>query len=109
MEENVWIKPEVKEMIEKNFILVSLYVDDRKVLPPDEQFLFTTADQSKKSIKTIGDKYATLQAENFSNVSQPLYVVINPDEKLMTLPVGYTPNSREYADWLSCGLKAFKQ
>ena len=109
MEENVWIEPEVKEMIEKNFILVSLYVDDRKVLPPDEQFLFTTADQNKKSIKTIGDKYATLQAENFSNVSQPLYVVINPDEKLMTLPVGYTPNSKKYADWLSCGLKAFNQ
>jgi hypothetical protein len=38
-----------------------LYVDDRKVLPPDEQFLFTTADQNKKSIKTIGDKYATLR------------------------------------------------
>jgi thioredoxin-related protein len=110
MEENVWTTPEVKEMIEKNFILVSLYVDDRKALPTDEQFLFTTStDKSKKSIKTIGDKYATLQSENFSNVSQPLYVVINGDEKLMNLPVGYTPNSREYAEWLNCGLKAYKK
>lgn len=108
MEENVWTMPEVKELIEKNFILVSLYVDDRKLLSDEEQFLFVKADKTKKEIKTIGDKFATLQSENFSNVSQPLYAIINPGEKLMTFPVGYTPDAKQYTDWLNCGLQAFR-
>jgi thiol:disulfide interchange protein len=109
MEENVWPKPGVKDLIGNNFILVSLYVDDRKRLPDDQQFLFTTGDGSEKEIRTIGDKFATLQSENFKNASQPLYVVITPDEKLLTLPVGYTPDPKEYAQWLQCGLDAFRQ
>jgi len=107
MEENVWPKTGVKELIKNDFILVSLYVDDRKTLPDDQQFPFTTSDGSKKDILTIGDKFATLQSENFKNASQPLYVVISPDEKLMTYPVGYTPDPKEYAQWLQCGLDAF--
>jgi len=109
MEENVWPKPEVKDLIKKNFILVSLYVDDKKSLPDDEQFLFTTNDGSKKKIVTVGDKFATLQSENFKNASQPLYVVISPDEKLMTYPVGYTPSAKDYQQWLECGLEAYRK
>lgn len=107
MEEEVWPQKEVKGLIKNNFILVSLYVDDRKQLPDDQQFLFTTSDGSKKAIRTVGDKYATLQSENFRNASQPFYVVISPDEKLMNRPVGYTPDSKDYAAWLQCGLDAF--
>jgi thiol:disulfide interchange protein len=108
MEEKVWTELEVKQKIKQDFILVSLYVDDRKVLPDDQQFLFTTGDGSKKEIKTIGDKFATLQSETFKNASQPFYVVISPDEKLLSYPVGYTPNAKEYAAWLQCGLDALK-
>jgi thiol:disulfide interchange protein len=108
MEENVWSKPGVKELINKDFILVSLYVDDRKQLPDNQQFLATTGDGSKKEIRTIGDKFATLQSENFSNASQPFYVVVSPDEKLLTIPVGYTPDPQAYAQWLRCGLDAYK-
>jgi thiol:disulfide interchange protein len=107
MEENVWPRQGVKELIKNDYILVSLYVDDRKPLPDDQQFSFPTSDGSIKAIHTIGDKFSTLQSENFKNASQPLYVVISPDEKLMTKPVGYTPNAREYAQWLQCGLDAF--
>ena len=81
MEENVWPDEKVKALIEKEFILVSLYVDDRKQLPDEQQFLFTTNDGSKKPIKTVGDKFITLQSENFQNASQPLYAIISPDEK----------------------------
>jgi thiol:disulfide interchange protein DsbD len=109
MEENVWPKPGVATLIRQNFILVSLYVDDRKTLSEDQQFLFTTSDGSKKSIRTIGDKFATLQSENFRNASQPLYVIISPDEKLMNFPVGYTPDVKEYAAWLQCGLDAYSR
>jgi thiol:disulfide interchange protein len=107
MEENVWPQPGVKELIKKDFILVSLYVDDRKLLPDGEQFLFKNKDGSKTPIRTVGDKFMTLQSENFKNASQPLYAIISPDERLMTLPVGYTPDAKEYAKWLLCGLDAF--
>lgn len=107
MEENVWPKEDVRNLIKKDFILVSLYVDDKKSLPDSEQFLFTTSDGSKKKIVTVGDKFATLQSENFKNASQPLYAIISPDEKLMNYPVGYTPSVKAYAEWLQCGLNAF--
>lgn len=106
MEENVWPDEAVKKLIEDNFILVSLYIDDRKRLPDDEQFSYTLSDGSKKDIKTIGDLYITMQSENFRNASQPLYVILDPQEKLMNLPVGYTPNPMDYAEWLKDGLKA---
>ena len=109
MEEHVWPKAGVQELIANDYILVSLYVDDRKVLPDDQQFPFTTADGSKKDIRTIGDKFATLQSENFKSVSQPFYVLISPDQKLLTHPVAYTPDPRSYAQWLQCGLDAYKR
>lgn len=109
MEENVWPDEKVKTLIEKDFILVSLYVDDRKQLPDDQQFSFPASDGSKKPIKTIGDKFITLQSENFKNASQPLYAIISPQERLLNLPVGYTPDTKKYADWLQCGLEAFKK
>ena len=108
MEENVWPTPGVKELINNDYVLVSLYVDDRQPLPDDQQFLFTTGDGSKKAIRTIGDKFATMQSENFRNASQPFYVLMSPDQKLLTKPVGYTPNPQAYAQWLRCGLDAFK-
>ncbi|HYE53433.1 MAG TPA: thioredoxin family protein [Chitinophagaceae bacterium] len=106
MEENVWTQKEVRDLIQQNFILVSLYVDDRKTLPAKEQQVFVGPDGSKKSIKTIGDKYATLQSVNFKNASQPLYAILSPDERLLNLPVGYMPDAQEYADWLRSGIKA---
>jgi thiol:disulfide interchange protein DsbD len=109
MEENVWTNPSVKSIIENDFILVSLYVDDRKPLSDNEQFVYTTQEGYKKNIRTIGDKFATFQSENFINASQPLYVILSPDEKLMNLPIGYTPDAGEYQSWLRCGLDAFRK
>jgi uncharacterized protein (DUF2126 family) len=101
--------PAIKELIEKDFILVSLYVDDRSKLTPEEPFQFTSSDGSKKTIATIGDKYSTLQDVNFKVQSQPYYVIINGNEKLLTNPVAYTPAKKDYENWLRCGLKAYKE
>ncbi len=110
MEENVWPDPSIKELIDKNFILVSLYVDDRGMLPESERFSYTSSsDGSKKTIATIGDKYITFQDVNFKVQAQPYYVIINGKEKLLTNPVAYTPGKKDYESWLQCGLKAYKQ
>lgn len=107
MEEQVWTQPEISSLINERFILVSLYVDDRKKLPAGDRFTYKPADGKEKDIITEGDRWATFQSENFSQVTQPLYVVLSPDEKLMTYPVGYTPDIKKYRDWLNCGLKAY--
>jgi cytochrome c biogenesis protein CcdA/thioredoxin-related protein len=102
MEENVWTDPAVMGFIQNNFILVSLYVDDKALLPVDKRFTYTTKAGDKKEITSIGDLWATFQAENFNQSSQPLYVVMSPDQKILSNPVGYTPNAKEYLNWLQC-------
>ncbi|MFN5422007.1 MAG: protein-disulfide reductase DsbD family protein [bacterium] len=108
MEENVWTKKEVQALMEK-YVLVSLYVDDKKVLPVDQQQVYITKAGAKTNIKTVGNKWSQFQTENFNASSQPWYVALSPDEKLLTTPVGYTPNVAAYASWLSCGLDAFEK
>lgn len=107
MEENVWTQPEVYNYIKENFILVSLYVDDRKKLPLEQRFTYTTTDGTQKQLMTEGDKWATFQAENFNQVTQPLYVIMDTSERLLNHPVGYTPDAKNYVEWLKCGKEAF--
>lgn len=108
MEENVWTKQEVQELM-NDYILVSLYVDDKALLPATAQQVYTTKAGSTVTIKTVGTKWSLFQTENFNATSQPWYVAISPDEQVLSRPVGYTPDARQYADWLKCGLDAFNK
>lgn len=108
MEENVWTDPAVYKFISENFILVSLYVDDREKLPADKRILnYKTRSGDSKDIITKGDKWATFEAENFNQTTQPLYAVLNAKEQLMSHPVGYTADPQEYLKWLQCGKEGF--
>lgn len=107
MEENVWSDPEVYKIMKEKFIIVSLYVDDKKMLPSNQQFQFKTKDGLNKDINTVGDQWATFQTENFSSNSQPLYAIVNTEEQLLNSPVGYT-NKNEYIKWLNCALSSLK-
>ncbi len=109
MEENVWSDPEVYKMMKEKFIIVSLYVDDKKNLPAAKQFTYTTKDGVEKEIITVGNKWATFETENFKNNAQPLYAIVDANEILLNNPVGYTPNIQAYKDWLLCGLNAFEK
>ena len=109
MEENVWTKPEVSKFIRENYILVSLYVDDKEKLPLEQRISYTTKEGNQKEIITIGDKWATFQAENFNQVTQPLYAIVNTSQELLNNPIGYTPDASEYLTWLECGRDAFKK
>jgi thiol:disulfide interchange protein len=104
MEENVWTDPAVSNYIKDNFILVSLYVDDKAMLPVEKRFKYTSKAGTIKDINSVGDLWATFQAENFNQVTQPLYVVISPTQNLLSNPVGYTPNVQEYLNWLQCSV-----
>lgn len=107
MEENVWTDPKVFETLQNEYILISLYVDDKNELPKEEQFNFKRPDGTVKQIISIGDKWATFQTVNFKNNSQPFYVLIDEDNTLLTKPRGYTPDASEYAEWLKEGVKKY--
>ena len=109
MEENVWTKTRVQKLMREDFILVSLYVDEKTKLPISQRMAYTTKQGDERSIVTIGDKWAAFQIENFNATSQPQYAIISPDEKLLVKTKFYTPNPDEFADWLECGLDAFKK
>jgi len=109
MEEKVWPDPDVARMMKNEFIVVSLYVDERKRLPAIEQMEYTTQDSIKKNIVTVGDKWATFQLENFYKTSQPQYCIISPNEIALTKTKSYTASASEFVEWLQCGLEAFKK
>ena len=108
MEEQVWSQDKVYDVLNEDFIIISLYVDDRKELPTDEQFQFKKANGSLKNIQTIGDKWATLQTLNFKNNSQPYYVLLNHDMELLNHTTAYTPDADEYYNWIIKGLERFE-
>jgi thiol:disulfide interchange protein len=109
MEENVWTDPEVRRRMLDSFVVVSLYVDERRLLPSASQMTYPTKDGAQKNIITVGDKWATFQSENFNAVSQPQYALISPEEKILTYTKGYTPKAAEFSQWLDCGLAAFRR
>ncbi|TYP72224.1 protein-disulfide reductase DsbD family protein [Aquimarina intermedia] len=108
MEEQVWSDPAVMDVLKNEYILISLYVDDRKPLPETEQFNYLKANGSLKRIKTIGDQWATFQTLNFRNNSQPFYVLLDTNLNLLNSTIGYTPDIQEYLSWLKEGLSANK-
>ena len=105
MEETVWSEPEILEVIRDEYVLVSLYVDDKRELAKEDQHIYINCRGQKKLILTEGNKWATLQSESFGQVSQPLYVLLSPDGKLLTDPVGYTPDKADYGVFLDRGLQ----
>lgn len=104
MEDNVWPQEQVRSLLENDFILVSLYVDEGVELPESEQFVYTTRDGRKKRIKTVGNKWATLQTETFNNNSQPMYAIVSHDGDLLAPVEKYNKDADAYANWLKCGL-----
>ncbi|MGE5357343.1 MAG: protein-disulfide reductase DsbD family protein [Deltaproteobacteria bacterium] len=104
MEDNVWSKDEVFKLINDEYVLISLYVDDRKKL--DETYISTF---SNKEIKEVGKKWADFQAIHFDTNSQPYYVLTSPEGKILTKPVAYTPDVEQYRQFLQCGIDKFKE
>ncbi|NAW51266.1 thioredoxin fold domain-containing protein [Elizabethkingia argentiflava] len=108
MEEFVWSEPDILPLLQEEVVLASVYVDDKEVLPANEQTTIDMGNGQKKKIKTIGDKWSMFQQVNFNNNSQPHYVLVSPDQKVINTPVsGYMPKE-EFKKFLECGLHYYK-
>ncbi|NKI33315.1 thiol:disulfide interchange protein [Muricauda sp. DJ-13] len=105
MEQNVWPKPKVLDILKNKIVLVSLYVDDKRSLPANE----VTESQLRpgKKLKYIGQKWSELQTIRYKANSQPFYVLMNHDEQNLIDPIAYTPDVDEYYDWLVQGIDNF--
>ena len=108
MEENVWPKKEVFKNLKDEYVVISLYVDDRAELAEEDKKEVAKKSGGTRRLKTKGDKWQHFQTEYFNNNSQPYYVLMSPDGKLLNKPVGYTPDEKDYNHFLQCGLEAFE-
>jgi thiol:disulfide interchange protein DsbD len=106
MEQNVWPKTKVLDILKNDVILISLYVDDKRKLEPDE--IVDSKLKPGKKLKYIGQKWSELQTIKYKANSQPFYVLMAHDESNLIAPVAYTPNVDEYHSWLKNGIKNFK-
>lgn len=108
MEEFVWSEPDILPILQNELVLASLYVDDKESLPENEQTSIDMGNGQKKKIKTIGDKWSLFQQINFNNNSQPHYVLVSPDGKVINTPIsGYMPKE-DFKSFLECGIAFFK-
>ena len=105
MENNVWSDEKVLNSLKKDLVLISLYVDDKRDLPKDEQYV---SKETGNDIITVGDKWTEFIITKYKTNTQPFYVLIDLKEEKLNAPIGYTPNIEEYFGWMKDGISKFK-
>ena len=98
MEASVWTDPRVADKIRKNYILVSLFVDDKTPLPKSWQ---VTENGNKIKIRTVGDKWSLLQRHKFGANAQPFYVIIDSKGRLLSGPYTFDPDPDHFLKFIS--------
>ena len=106
MENNVWSDEKVLTVLKNEVVLISLYVDDKRELPKNEQ---TVSTATGNEITTIGDKWTEFIITKYKTNTQPFYVLIDLKEEKLNTPISYTPDINDYLAWLKEGISKFKQ
>ncbi|MDI9257074.1 protein-disulfide reductase DsbD family protein [Flavobacterium sedimenticola] len=105
MEINVWSDEKVLSVLKNEVVLISLYVDDKRKLPANEQYVSKT---TGKKVVTIGNKWTDFIITRYKTNTQPYYVLTDLQEQKLNEPIGYTPDIAEYLAWLKEGISKFK-
>ena len=106
MEERVWSDPKVLQTLKNEIVLISLYVDDKRKLPEDEQYVSET---TGRKIKTIGNKWSDFQIKKYAANAQPYYVLIDNNGNNLIEYSAYNPNVEEYLSWLQEGIANYNK
>ncbi|MBX2892501.1 MAG: thioredoxin family protein [Saprospiraceae bacterium] len=112
MEETVWPLPGIIDHLRNNYVVVSLYVDEKVRLFPDNNFAYLLDPKTGEKLRTVGSKWSAFQVNNFDVSAQPYYVLMHNDGKtLLNRPTDYTNGNDPvaYKAFLDCGLAAFQQ
>ena len=106
MEAAVWTDPQVAETLNNDYILVSLYVDDKT--PLEKNIEVTMPNGTKKTLRTVGDKWSYLQETKFGYLAQPFYIAVNSKGEPLSGSFAYKEDPRAYLKFLKEGLANFK-
>lgn len=106
-EDYVWPDAEVTKRLNSDVVLVSLYVDDKRSLDPKDYFTVEWYGKQRE-ITDIGDKFKYMEEKLYGQSTQPLYVLLDADEKPLNKVRGYDPSIEEYIKWMDEGVKNFK-
>lgn len=106
MEAAVWTDAKVADILNNKYVLISLYVDDKTPLP--QQMEVTENDGTKRTLRTVGDKWSYLQRYKFGSNTQPFYVLVDDNGKPLTGSRSYDEDINEYVEFLQKGLDNFK-
>jgi thiol:disulfide interchange protein DsbD len=100
MEASVWTDPKVKNLLENDFVLISVFVDDKTALAKP----FEVEENGRtRSIKSIGDKWSYLQRIKFGSNAQPFYVILDNKGNPLNKSFGFDENPQNFIDWLEAG------
>lgn len=106
MEASVWTDPKVKQMLENDYVLITLMVDDKtKLLQPIE----IQENGKTRKLKTIGDKWSYLQRSKFGSNAQPFYILLNDEGQPLGPSYAFNEDVSKYIQFLQNGLKEFKK
>ena len=105
MEERVWSDPKVLQVLKNDIVLISLYVDDKRKLPENEQY---TSETTGKKIKSIGNKWSDFQIKKYKANAQPYYVLLDHKGDNLNPYSAYNPDIEKYLAWLKEGIGNFK-
>ena len=106
MEASVWTDPKVKQMLENDYVLITLMVDDKTKLP---QPIEIQENGKTRKLKTIGDKWSYLQRSKFGSNAQPFYVLLNDEGQPLGPSYAFNEDVSKYIQFLQNGLKEFKK
>ena len=107
MEASVWADARVADKLNNDFVLISLYVDDKT--PLKEPMVVTDVQGNQKTLRTVGAKWSYLQSHKFGANAQPFYVILDPETGMpLTGSRGFNEDVQAYMDFLNQGLRNFR-
>ncbi|MBB2950742.1 hypothetical protein [Sphingobacterium sp. JUb56] len=106
MEDYVWSDPKILPILTNDVVLISLYVDDKRELPENEQYV---SKETGRKIKSIGGKWSDFQITRYKANAQPYYLILDIDENSLNEAAGYMPDVDEYEQWLKSGIQEFNK
>ncbi|MBS1652467.1 MAG: thioredoxin family protein [Bacteroidetes bacterium] len=107
-EDFIWTDPRVKSILNEKVVLVSLYVDERIDLPKEEIKTVKWLDKDFE-ITTVGDKFKFMEFSRYKEIAQPLYIIVDKNEKTLVGPRGYKSSVEEYINWLNEGVEKYNK
>ena len=105
MEAAVWTDPRVADKLNNDYVLISLYVDDKQPLAKPIE---VTVNGQKRTLRTVGDKWSYLQQSKFGALAQPYYVTLGPDGMPLSRPFSFKEDVSDYLNFLQEGLDNYR-